>query len=80
MHGCEISVPLTSNQVLEGSKLMGNPSPERHGGWINMRDGFREGDQLRYVNCSVIKDTTGTDFYALIRNNVIILKFSPMLY
>jgi hypothetical protein len=80
MHGCAISVPLTSNQVLEGSRLMGNPSPETHGGWMRIRDELREGDQLRYVNCSGIEDTTGTDFYALVRNNVIVLKFAPMLY
>ncbi len=80
MHGCAISVPLTSNQVIEGSKLMGNPSPETHGGWITMSAEFREGDQLRYVNCSGVEETTGTDFYALIRNDVVILKFAPMLY
>ena len=80
MSGCAISIPLTSNQVIEGSKLMGNPSPETHGGWINMMAEFREGDQLRYVNCSGVKGTIGTVFYALIRNNVVILKFAPMLY
>jgi hypothetical protein len=80
MHGCAMSVPLTLSQVIEGSKLMGNPSPETHGEWINMRAEFREGDQLRYVNCSGVKDSTGTNFYALIRNDVVILKFAPMLY
>ncbi|MGO4549592.1 hypothetical protein AB4059_00590 [Lysobacter sp. 2RAF19] len=80
MHGCAISVPLTSDQVIEGAKLMGNPSPETHGAWINMKAEFREGDQLRFVNCSEVKGTTGTDFYALVRNNVVILKFAPMLY
>ena len=80
MHGCAITVPLTSNQVIEGSRLMGNLSPETHGGWITMSAEFREGDQLRYVNCSGVKETTGTDFYPLIRNDVVTLKFAPILY
>jgi hypothetical protein len=80
LHGCAISVPLTPDQVIEGSKLVGNPSPETHGGWVNMKGEFAEGDQIRYVNCSGVKNTSGTDFYALIRDGVIIDKFSPMLY
>lgn len=80
MHGCAISVPLTSNQVLEGSRLMGNLSPETHGGWVNMKEEFREGDQFRYVNCSVTKGAMGTDFFVLLRNDVIVSKFTPVIY
>lgn len=59
---------------------MGNLSPETHGGWVNMKEAFREGDQFRYVNCSAIKGAMGTDFFVLLRNDAIVSKFTPMIY
>jgi len=37
MRDCSISVPLTPDQVVEGAKLMGNPSPETHDAWAEVR-------------------------------------------
>lgn len=80
MRGCSISVPLTPDQVIEGARLMGNPSPETHDAWTGMKAAFREGDQLRYINCSEARRAVGADFFALIRNNVVAFKFAPMVY
>ena len=79
LHGCWISVPLSPSKVMEDSKRGGNPNPESNDEWIKMASDLRDGDQLRLVNCSGVKGVGDEVFYALIRNNVIHLKFHPMI-
>jgi hypothetical protein len=79
LHGCWISIPLSPPEVLENAKRGGNPNPEANGEWIKMAADFRDGDQLRLVNCSGVKGIGDTVYYALIRDNAIVLKFHSMI-
>ncbi len=73
--GCWISTPLSPAEVVESSKRDGNPNPEADGDWIKIDTSLQAGDQLRLVSCS-----GGGAYYALIRDNAIMLKFYPMLF
>lgn len=74
---CRVSVPLSQSEVIEDAKMVGNPNPERNREWIEMIDNLQPGDQLRAVNCL---SSRSTYFYALIRNDSIILKFYSSIF
>lgn len=76
--GCTVSVPLSPSEVIAEAKKDGNPEPEKNSDWIKITSNLQPGDQLRLVNC--LKTTssnkvTGSFFYALVRNDAILLKF-----
>lgn len=79
---CMVSVPLSPSEVIEHAKDSGNPNPEENSEWINMVAALQSGDQIRKVNCSGAYShgySGASVFYALFRNNMIVLKFHPML-
>ncbi|GLQ95626.1 hypothetical protein [Dyella mobilis] len=75
---CKVSVPLSQAEVIDDAKRVGNPNPERNQDWIEITKNFQPGDELRAVNClsaARSKDVGDPYYYALIRNDVIVLKF-----
>jgi hypothetical protein len=74
---CRASVPLTPSEVVEEARKGGNPHPEEHGDWIKITASLRPGDQLREINCLGAGDSL---FYALIRNDEIVLRFYPVIF
>ncbi len=80
LHGCAVSIPLSSDKVINDSKRSGNPRPEDDGEWIKIAAELRDGDQLRLINCAGVKGIGDVVYYALVRNNAVILKFHPMIF
>lgn len=78
--GCQVSVPLSPSEVIENSKRSGNPNPEGNPEWIKMAAGIKPGDQVRLVNCLGVTGVGDSYFYALLRNEAIVLKFHPMIF
>lgn len=77
---CKVSVVLTPSEVIENSKRSGNPNPESNQEWIKMAADLQAGDQLRLVNCLGVKGIGDPYYYALFRNEAIVLKFHPMIF
>ena len=78
--GCKVSVVLTPSEVIENSKRSGNPNPEANYEWIKVAADLQAGDQLRLVNCLGVKGIGDAYYYALFRNEAIVLKFHPMIF
>lgn len=73
---CRVSVPLSQSDVIGLVKRWDNVSnPEGNPEWIEIVANQRSEDQLRMVSCNV----GAPYYYAMIRNNVILLKFHPVL-
>lgn len=73
---CQVSIPLSQGEVLGLVKKWDNhPNPEQSEEWIEMAARQRPGDQLRMVTCKAGPPY----FYALVRENVILLRFHPVL-
>ncbi|HJR75099.1 MAG TPA: hypothetical protein VJ806_15855 [Luteimonas sp.] len=77
LQGCRVSVPLSQAEVISDAKRTGNPNPEAYREWTEITANIQPGDQLRLVNCleSRSKDVGNPYYYALVRNDAIILKF-----
>lgn len=75
---CRVSALLSQSDVIEDAKKVGNPNPEKNQEWIEITKSFQPGDQLRAVNC--LKSSRSTYFYALIRNDEVILKFYSTIF
>jgi len=73
-------VPLSQDELLENARKAGNPNPEANGEWIKIAENYRDGDKLRLVNCSGVKGVGDTVYYALFREDKVILKFHSMTY
>lgn len=78
--GCRVSVVLTPNEVVENSKRSGSPDPESNHEWIKMAADIQDGDQLRLVNCLGVKGVGDHYYYALFRNELIVLKLHPVIF
>lgn len=74
---CRVSVPLSEAKVVESAKMDGNPEPEQNHEWIKINANLQPGDTLRLVKC---KGSSDPYFYALFRENRIILRFHSMLF
>lgn len=77
---CDVSVALSPSEVIEYSKKSGNPRAEENVEWIKMAAELRPDDKLRLVNCLGVKGVGDSYYYALFRNNEILLKFHPMIF
>jgi hypothetical protein len=80
---CRVSVPLSQADVIGDAKMIGNLHPEEYPEWIAITENIHAGDQLRLVDCLNAQQPDkvgGVYFYALIREDKIILKFYPMIF
>lgn len=78
--GCTISVPLSRAEVVENSKLSGNPNPEENNEWMAMATAIRPGDQIRLVNCLGSNKVGDQYYYGLFRGGTVIARFHPMIF
>ena len=82
LHGCRVSVPLTTQEVLDDARRSGNPAPEKNDDWRKITEELRPGDELREVNCSAVPEQRkrrAPVYYALVRDGVVLLRFVPMI-
>jgi hypothetical protein len=75
---CRISVPLTQGEVIADARRLGNPNPSENPEWIQITKTIQSGDKLRAVNC--LGTSRSTYFYALIRNDSVILEFYSSMF
>lgn len=75
---CRVSIPLSQSEVIDDARRVGNPNAAKSEEWIKMTDALRPGDQLRIVNC--LRSSRSTYFYALVRNDSIILSFYSSIF
>jgi hypothetical protein len=73
---CKVSIPMSESEVVDNAKRDGVPNPEKNQEWIEMTKSLQPRDQLRLVSCKY----GNPYFYALIRNEAVILKFRPLLF
>jgi hypothetical protein len=73
---CRVSVPLSQSEVLSLVKRWDHhPNPQMEPEWIVIAANQQPGDELRMVSCRV----GDPYFYALVRNDTILLKFHPSI-
>jgi hypothetical protein len=74
--GCRVSVPMSESAVVEILKRWDSiDHPEDNSEWVAITSNHQPGDQLRMVSC---KDRN--PFYALIRDDKILFKYTPTMY
>jgi len=72
---CDISLPLTDEEVFQGAKRNGIYDSADSKRWLEFKAQQRDGDEIRYVACeSVGKDKVlvGIDEFVLLRGNTIV--------
>ena len=67
---------MSESEVLDNAKRDGVPHPEKNQEWIEIANNIHPGDQLRLVSCKY----GNPYFYALIREETVIMKFRPLLF
>ena len=80
--GCQVSIPLSQSEVIEGVKRMGNPTPKTYPEWIKLPASIQPGDQLRLVDClsaSRSRNVGDPYYYALFRGGKVISEFHFVL-
>jgi hypothetical protein len=78
---CQVSVPLTQDEVLANARITGVPAPETQIDWAKMKATYRPGDQFRFVSCVSGKHVgaPGYSFFGLFRGNSVALQMFQII-